>query len=384
MTTPTAVQTDSHREVPRAACSLGAMEASTVQFSEAPAGQGAEGAQGDAEPGGHRFTMEPALFGHIPGHWFWGELHVDLEGLELPSQVPALFQHDHERRVGFTDRLELVEGVGVVAEGPMLRNAHADQIRMDASQGYPWQASPHLTPLSIEDVQAGATVEVNGQQVPGPATVFRRSRLREVSFVAIGADPNTKAGAFQDQGTVHVPTTRRVETMTKKTDGAAPAQGAPAGGNDVQAAAGAATPDAAATERTRVSAILADALPEQRELAQRLITEGVELADARQQLLADLRERFSASRAPQAPGTQPGQDETSLATPPAPRGAPTADTTLGARPQGMSDDAWAAWCSMSAEDRTGIYFDDPTLFEGYAKARKDGRLRAMTPEGKFA
>src|SRR6185503_15427099 len=64
------------------------------------------------------------------------------------------------------------------------------------AEGFPWQASVGIDQGSVESVKEGTEVEVNGQKLRGPGTVFRKSTLREASFVALGADPKTSAEAF--------------------------------------------------------------------------------------------------------------------------------------------------------------------------------------------
>lgn len=55
--------------------------------------------------------------------------------------------------------------------------------------------SVRIEPSSVEEIQAGASVTVNGKVHQGPITVFRGGRIREVSFCALGADDNTNAVA---------------------------------------------------------------------------------------------------------------------------------------------------------------------------------------------
>ena len=53
--------------------------------------------------------------------------------------------------------------------------------------------SVRIEPSSVEEIQADASVTVNGKVHQGPITVFRGGRIREVSFCALGADDNTNA-----------------------------------------------------------------------------------------------------------------------------------------------------------------------------------------------
>ena len=69
------------------------------------------------------------------------------------------------------------------------------QVAQDSDDGFPWQMSVRIDPSAIEEIQAGASVTVNGKVHQGPITVFRGGRIREVSFCALGADDNTNAVA---------------------------------------------------------------------------------------------------------------------------------------------------------------------------------------------
>jgi hypothetical protein len=67
-------------------------------------------------------------------------------------------------------------------------------------EGFPWQASVGIFEGSTEFVREGEETEVNGHKLKGPGTIFRKSTLREVSFVALGADRQTSAEAFAAGG----------------------------------------------------------------------------------------------------------------------------------------------------------------------------------------
>ncbi|MEE4248609.1 MAG: hypothetical protein V2I33_24795, partial [Kangiellaceae bacterium] len=94
-------------EVPAAACSILELSAPQFQFAESAGEPGAENPRAG-------FSMEPVASGKaILGHWYWGNLALDLEGVELPGrQIPALKDHDPDQRAGFTTELSVVDGVG--------------------------------------------------------------------------------------------------------------------------------------------------------------------------------------------------------------------------------------------------------------------------------
>lgn len=360
--TATVVTEPESKDVPRGACQLRAAQTFPVRFAETPAeGAAADGDEPQIEQG--RFRMEPALAGAILGHWYWGNLFVDFDGLDMPKQVAVLQEHWNEKRLGFTTSLKVEKGVGLVVEGQFLDNEHAAAVRADAEQGFPWEASVHLTPLSVEYVERGVTAKVNGQSVQGPANVFRQSRLREVSFVTIGADAETSAQTFNEKDTLSVPHTRREPMTEKKTDAAEPQ------GQDVKAA----SEEAQKIERERVSAILAETTPEQQELAQKLIADGVELSDARKQINDDLRKRLSekpsAGDAARFEGSADEPDTQSLQA----GGGSAGGVAAGAAPEGADPAVWEAWTKLSAKEREG-YAGQFDLFASYEDMASKNRF----------
>ena len=76
-----------------------------------------------------------------------------------------------------------------------MSNEFGTQVAQDSDDGFPWQMSVRIEPSAVEEIQAGASVTVNGKVHQGPITVFRGGRIREVSFCALGADDNTNAVA---------------------------------------------------------------------------------------------------------------------------------------------------------------------------------------------
>ena len=76
-----------------------------------------------------------------------------------------------------------------------MSNEYGTQVATDSDDGFPWQMSVRIEPSSIDEIQAGNTITVNGKLLHGPITVFRGGRIREVSFCALGADENTMAVA---------------------------------------------------------------------------------------------------------------------------------------------------------------------------------------------
>lgn len=121
-------------------------------------------------------------------------VYVDLSGLTITEKSrPILKDHSPSMPVGHTDAIRIagselhVEGV-ISGAGPV-----AKEIVEAAGNGFPWQASVGVSPSAIETVAKGSTAIVNGQTIQGPAIIARKAMLKEISFVALGADDNTTA-----------------------------------------------------------------------------------------------------------------------------------------------------------------------------------------------
>lgn len=143
-------------------------------------------------PAPRRFTML-AYTGAIFDVGF-GPAVVDLTGLSLPRSVPALRQHDFDQFIGRADRLAL-EAAGVAVEGFLFDTDEGQKVARMSDQGAEWQASVGLSfsGEDIEFVERGAKLAINGRTIEGPFLAIRKAALREVSFVPLGADPNTKS-----------------------------------------------------------------------------------------------------------------------------------------------------------------------------------------------
>jgi hypothetical protein len=119
---------------------------------------------------------------------------VDLAGMDVPTQrVPILKDHNPTAIVAHSTEIEkmqkriklagVISGVGEAAQ----------EVQALAANEFPWQASIGASIERMEFVERGESVTVNGQSFTGPLYVARKSKLVEVSFVAIGADTSTSA-----------------------------------------------------------------------------------------------------------------------------------------------------------------------------------------------
>ena len=158
------------------------------------AGVAFEAAEDDGETKVRKFTMTAYTGGLLQLSSFFYPVVVDLQGLKVPAKArPILRDHDPGKIVGHSDNIT-VEGRTIRLSGVVsAANDFAREVQESSSNGFPWQASIGASVQKMAFVDEGERVTVNGRTFKGPLYVARRSRLGEVSFVALGADENTNA-----------------------------------------------------------------------------------------------------------------------------------------------------------------------------------------------
>ena len=115
---------------------------------------------------------------------------VDLSGMELPETVPLLANHENRTssRIGMVSasvKNNVLEISGeIISEG-----SEAADIVAQSKAGADWQLSIGADVKECELIRGKR--EVNGQEIEGPFYHVRKSSLREVSVVAVGADAHT-------------------------------------------------------------------------------------------------------------------------------------------------------------------------------------------------
>lgn len=299
-------------------------------------------APGDEQP--RTFSMV-ALTGKPLAHWYFGTLAIDLAGVRMKQRLPVLKDHNTEERLGYTTAMRNEPGRGIVAEGRLLqRSPAAQQVLADSADGFPWQASTYLQASKMQRLAEGQSDQVNGYKVDGPATIFRESTLREVTFTALGVDDDTSATPLSATGADdEVAVLQIEETMQNQTpaEQAAPAAPAPAAA-DLSAQLAQATQSGLEAERARVLAILSQAADAQHDLARELITSGASLADATSKINQDLRAKLAQAK------LLPASSTASLAVGNSAQVVPqSADAALAAQPEG--EKKWLAQWETSAE-----------------------------------
>lgn len=138
--------------------------------------------------------------GIIKDHWLFGDLAIDVSGINFKSnKIPILEQHDVDRKIGIAKKPDLSDNKVFFNEIDLLDNVVANEFYDNAKQGFPYQASISIRPTKIEEISDGTESEVNGYKMKGPAVIFRESNFRESSVVVFGADPKTNSTPLNEQ-----------------------------------------------------------------------------------------------------------------------------------------------------------------------------------------
>lgn len=122
------------------------------------------------------------------------QMVVDFDGIRLKDKTAVLIDHDGRQRAGVCT-LSVVPD-GLKADGVLLDNQHGQAVAQESDAGFPWEMSAYVQAERIEELSAGASVQVNGQTVTGPMMIMRGCTIREVSFTAVGVDAQTHAAAL--------------------------------------------------------------------------------------------------------------------------------------------------------------------------------------------
>ena len=151
----------------------------------------------------------------ITDHGAFARVAFDLARLKFKTPAPLLSGHDQRTPVGVIKAADV--GSDFVISGDLFSTIDdaAKGIAAKADAGFPWQMSVGIFPGKIEEIPAGTTIELNGRQMDGPLSVFRNSRVREVSFCALGADSQTSATVFTAEP---LPTPEPILMETKPDD----------------------------------------------------------------------------------------------------------------------------------------------------------------------
>ena len=95
--------------------------------------------------------------GVIKGHWWWGNLAIDLEGVKFDrNKYPVLESHNTAKKLAFSKR-PIVDGS--IALDPdttvFVDTDESREFQKLSSKGFPYQASMYAIPSSVERVAEG-------------------------------------------------------------------------------------------------------------------------------------------------------------------------------------------------------------------------------------
>lgn len=159
---------------------------------EAPATWHAVEAAAGQPKGRPKFSMVAYTGAPVRQEWSHSPVIVDLAGVQMPTQKMPI-RRDHATPVGHTEMVAVQNGQIVCSGVLSFECDDAEEIAIAGKNGFPWQASIGGPVDSEEELAAGATATVNGRTITGPATIVRQMRLKEISFVDLGADSATSA-----------------------------------------------------------------------------------------------------------------------------------------------------------------------------------------------
>jgi hypothetical protein len=170
-----------------------------VQFVDEKGFAAVKFAAGDTDKKTPQLDMLAYSGGIIPGHWYWGDLAIDLQGMKFPKKkFPILEDHRTEKKIGFATKMVIDNNQLTVGESEFIDTPESLAFRDNSSQGFPYEASIFARPMKIQRLMEGEVAMVNGFEMKGPGTIWRTSTFKEVSICTFGYDSNTRAAAMSE------------------------------------------------------------------------------------------------------------------------------------------------------------------------------------------
>lgn len=130
--------------------------------------------------------------------------YEDLAGMIAPEIISLNVDHDTDRTIGKAFNFQITEyglecDAEIFPDLPVV-NGDGQRIINMLKCGIPLQASITFTVDSqddIEEIDEGATAEVNNQTISGPAIIYRKWYLRSLAVCIHGADNETQVEAIE-------------------------------------------------------------------------------------------------------------------------------------------------------------------------------------------
>lgn len=147
-----------------------------------------------ADGGPKRFSMEAYSGGTLRQPWSPDPIVIDLAGMQFKQVIPVVVDHTYQFEcvLGQTSSVRADAGALLIDGEILAATEVAATIGQLASAGYECQASVGADVHAVQRVAQGDTVTVNGRTFQGPVRIVTSSTLREVSFVVLGADAETR------------------------------------------------------------------------------------------------------------------------------------------------------------------------------------------------
>ncbi len=138
--------------------------------------------------------------GVITDHSWFNAVAFDLSTTTAETPLPLLFNH-HGSPIGVIETVSI--GTQIEIAGRLFADIDdvAKDIATKADRGIKWQLSVGIFPASTENLNGTQTHSINGQSFTGELALLKNNRIREVSFVTMGADDKTSATVFNAQST---------------------------------------------------------------------------------------------------------------------------------------------------------------------------------------
>ena len=121
---------------------------------------------------------------------------IDFASITLKPKTAVLIEHDGSKIAGVAQLS--ITPAGLQADGTLLNNEHGKAVAEASDQGFPWEMSVYVQSARWEELAVNASAVVNGHAVHGPLLIMRDSKIREVSFTAVGVDDQTSAVSLSD------------------------------------------------------------------------------------------------------------------------------------------------------------------------------------------
>lgn len=135
----------------------------------------------------------------IKGHWYWGDLAIDVLGADFPKKFfPILEQHDLMRKIGFSTKPSTDNNQLSLKNITFVDTPASVEFQTISKQGFPFEASISGRPVVIEQLEDGESAEVNGYMMKGPCSIWRKWTYKETSVCVFGADTHSKAKALAE------------------------------------------------------------------------------------------------------------------------------------------------------------------------------------------